>query len=52
MAKRIPFLEVEQESKKKAARTRNEEEKEREERAGEEKDNIKKEVIRFQKIIY
>ncbi|TET10299.1 MAG: DNA polymerase III subunit gamma/tau [Candidatus Atribacteria bacterium] len=36
------ILEVEQESKKKAARTRNEEEKEREERAGDEKDNIKK----------
>jgi DNA polymerase-3 subunit gamma/tau len=36
------ILEVEQESKKKAARTRNEEEKEREERAGEEKGNIKK----------
>lgn len=39
------ILEVEQESKKKAARTRNEEEKERAERterAGEEKDNIKK----------
>ena len=36
------ILEVEQESKKKAARTRNEEEKEREERAGNEKDNIKK----------
>jgi len=36
------ILEVEQGSKKKAARTRNEEEKEREERAGDEKDNIKK----------
>jgi DNA polymerase-3 subunit gamma/tau len=35
-------LEVEQENKKKAARTRSEEGKEREERAGEEKDNIKK----------
>ena len=35
-------LEVEQENKKKTARTRNEEGKEREERAGEEKDNIKK----------
>lgn len=36
------ILEVEQGSKKKAARTRNEEEKEREERAGDEKDNMKK----------
>lgn len=36
------ILEVEQESEKKAARTRNEEEKEREERAGDEKDNMKK----------
>ena len=36
------ILETEQESKKKAARTRNEEEKEREERAGDEKDNMKK----------
>ncbi|MBA7588506.1 hypothetical protein ES708_30565 [subsurface metagenome] len=36
------ILKVEQESKKKAARTRNEEEKEREERARDEKDNIKK----------
>jgi len=36
------ILEVEQENKKKAAKTRNEEEKEREERAGDEKDNIKK----------
>jgi len=35
-------LEVEQENKKKAARIRNEEGKEREERAGEDKDNIKK----------
>lgn len=36
------FLEVKQENKKKAAKTRNEENKERAERAGEEKDNIKK----------
>ncbi len=36
------ILKVEQGSKKKAARTRNEEEKEREERAGDEKDNMKK----------
>jgi DNA polymerase-3 subunit gamma/tau len=36
------ILEVEQENKKKAAKTRNEEEKEREERAGDEKDNMKK----------
>ncbi len=36
------FLEAEQENKKKAARTGNEERKERGERAGEEKDNIKK----------
>jgi len=36
------FLEAEQENKKKAVRTRNEEGKERGERAGEEKDNIKK----------
>jgi len=36
------ILEVKQENKKKAARTRNEENKERAERAGEEKDNIKK----------
>lgn len=36
------ILEVEQESKKKTARTRNEEEKEREERAGDEKDYMKK----------
>lgn len=36
------ILEVEQGSKEKAARTRNEEEKEREERAGDEKDNMKK----------
>jgi len=36
------ILEVEQENKKKAAKTRNEESKERAERAGEEKDNIKK----------
>jgi DNA polymerase-3 subunit gamma/tau len=35
-------LEAEQENKKKAERIRNEEGKEREERAGEEKDNIKK----------
>ena len=41
-SKEDSILEVEQESKKKAARTRNEEEKEREERAGDEKDNIKK----------
>jgi len=36
------FLEVEQENKKKATRTRNEEDKELEGRVGEEKDNIKK----------
>ena len=36
------FLEAEQENKKKVAKTRNEEGKERVERAGEEKDNIKK----------
>lgn len=36
------FLEVEQENKKKTARTKDEEGKEREERAGEKKDNIKK----------
>lgn len=36
------ILEVKQGSKKKAARTRNEEEKERKERAGDEKDNMKK----------
>ncbi|HAJ33394.1 MAG TPA: hypothetical protein DCK79_08480 [Candidatus Atribacteria bacterium] len=36
------FLEAEQENKKKAARTRNEEGNERGERAGEEKDNVKK----------
>jgi DNA polymerase-3 subunit gamma/tau len=41
-SKEDSILEVEQESKKKAARTRNEEEKERAERAGEEKDNTKK----------
>ena len=41
-SKEDSFLEIEQESKKKAARTRSEEEKEREEKAGEEKDNIKK----------
>lgn len=41
-SKEDSVLEVEQESKKKAARTRNEEEKEREERAGDEKDNMKK----------
>ncbi|PKP55009.1 hypothetical protein CVT91_17035 [Candidatus Atribacteria bacterium HGW-Atribacteria-1] len=41
-SKEDSFLEVEQENKKKAAKTRNEENKERAERAGEEKDNIKK----------
>ena len=41
-SKEDSFLEVEQENKKKAAKTRNEEDKERVERAGEEKDNIKK----------
>jgi DNA-binding YbaB/EbfC family protein len=40
--KKDSVLEVEQENKKKAARTRSEEDKEREGRAGEEKDNIKK----------
>jgi DNA polymerase-3 subunit gamma/tau len=40
--KKDSVLEVEQENKKKAERIRNEEGKEREERAGEEKDNIKK----------
>lgn len=41
-SKEDSFLEVEQENKKKTAKTRNEEEKEREERAGDEKDNMKK----------
>jgi len=41
-SKEDSFLEVEQENKKKAAKTRNEEKKERAERAGEEEDNIKK----------
>ena len=41
-SKEDSFLEAEQENKKKVAKTRNEEGKERGERAGEEKDNIKK----------
>ena len=41
-SKEDSFLEVEQENKKKAAKTRNEENQERAERAGEEEDNIKK----------
>jgi len=41
-SKEDSFLEVEQENKEKAAKTRNEENKERVERVGEEKDNIKK----------
>jgi len=41
-SKEDSFLEVEPENKKKAAKTRNEENQERAERAGEEKDNIKK----------
>src|SRR4030042_709881 len=41
-SKEDSFLEVEQENKKKAAKTRNEENQERAEKAGEEEDNIKK----------